>query len=100
MRNNDLIKPYNLFKLYFIPKITPNRLFYPLNCKKLHLILPKTLNIPKIVFYYLIISNDGVDTAVLYPCNRVGDYLNKQKRFIISFHLKIDRNHTLNNNTY
>ena len=96
MRNYDLIKCYNLFKLYSIPKITPNRVFYLLNCKKLHLIPQKTLNIIKIVFYYLIISDDGADTAVLYPCNRIKNYFNKKLQFM----LKIDENHTLNNNTY
>ncbi len=79
MKNNDLIKPYNLFKLFFIRKITANRVFYLLNCKKLHLIPQKTLNILKIVFYYLFISDDGANTVVLYPCNRAGNYFDNRQ---------------------
>lgn len=70
MRNNDLIKHYNLFKLFFIPKITTNRVFCVLNGKKLHLMHQKTSNTLKIVFYYLIMLVDGAGSVVLYPCNR------------------------------
>jgi len=70
MRNNDLIKHYNLFKLFFMPKITTNIVFCVLNGKKLHLMPQKTSNTIKIVFYYLIMLADGAGTVVLYPCNR------------------------------
>ena len=73
MSNNDLIKYYNLFKLFFMPKITTNRVFCALNSKKLHLIPQKTSDTLKKVFYYLIMSVDGAGTVVLYPCNRNHD---------------------------